>query len=43
MEKVISLHKRIPLDLGQGSVADTTRGKRIALSRICDSFMGELL
>ncbi|MFN3197628.1 MAG: class I SAM-dependent methyltransferase [Bradymonadia bacterium] len=31
MKRVINLLKRIPIDLGQGAVAETTEGKQIAL------------
>ncbi len=36
LDRLIDLAKRVPLDLGQGSVAETTEGKRIALSLVPD-------
>lgn len=36
MKKIIDLLKKIPVDLGQGSVAETTEGKQIALRLVPD-------
>ena len=35
-QSIIALLKRLPIDLGQGAMAETTKGKQIALSLVSD-------
>lgn len=43
MGRVIDLLKRIPIDLGQGAVAETTEGKRIAMRLVPPGHGGRAL